>query len=385
MNDRLDQLCFLPPPTDTPWSGPPPESQRGQIERADGVTVGIDLPLFWYDPPWQDISTDAADVVAMAVAELGVLVSALRRDLSGPDEQPGFHASEREESEDEDTDDSAEAFEPLPRIVPYRPERYGLCDRDFDGARIIDVRLTMNRDSSGRFAYSPEQIERWEATPADQPLAGGKWVPSATFPPDVASLQHLTSKLNQLRVLSPTAAVFVSMGPHRLQDELPIIMANRPDGLILRLDDLPLSGLQLAQITRHARQLVDQASARGFPLWVVPGEITADDAAKLVACGASAVAIDGWCNQIIEQLTGEDQRSAAHGYAAHRTNSAYIHELVAESLSVPIDRFNGLSHSLRALPKDQRLACLSQTWAKALGVHFLSLAGNASSVKSAKR
>ena len=47
--------------------------------------------------------------------------------------------------------------DPLARIVPYRPERYGLSDRDFDDARIIDVRLAMNRDESGRFAFSPEQ------------------------------------------------------------------------------------------------------------------------------------------------------------------------------------------------------------------------------------
>jgi hypothetical protein len=117
----------------------------------------------------------------------------------------------------------------------------------------------------------------------------------------------------------------------------------------------------------------------------VPGEITADDAVKLVACGASAVAIDDWCNQIIEQVTGESQQSPSFAYASPRTNSAYVYELVEETLSVQIDRFNGLSHSLRAVPKDQRLTCLSQTWAKALGVQFLSLAGNASSAKSAKR
>ena len=309
--------------------------------------IEFDVPLFWYDPPWHDVSADAADVIATAVAELGVLVSALRRDLSGVDREPGFHATEREENEqDDDAGDSEEAFEPLPRIVPYRPERYGLSDRDFDAARIIDVRLLMTRDPSGRFAYSPQQIERWEATPAGEPLAGGGWVPSATFPPDVASMQHLSSKLSQLRALSPTAAVFVSMGPHRLNKELPEIIANKPDGLILRLDELPLDGLQLASVTRHARQLIDQMVGEEFPLWVVPGEITPDDAVKLIACGASAVAIDDWCNPIIEQVLGDSQQSSSYG--SLRINDAYVYELVEESVvgsDRAIQRFVALAAS----------------------------------------
>jgi hypothetical protein len=383
MNDRLDQLCFLPPPADTPWSGPPSEPERRAIKRNDGQTIEFDAPLFWYDPPWHDVSADAADVIATAVAELGVLVSALRRDLSDGDGEPGFHVTEREQSEqDDDAGDSEDAFEPLPRIVPYRPERYGLSDRDFDAARIIDVRLLMARDPSGRFAYSPRQIQRWEATPADEPLAGGGWIPSATFPPDVASMQHLSSKLSQLRALSPTAAVFVSMGPHRLNKELPEIIANKPEGLILRLDELPLDGLQLASVTRHARQVIDQAGGEEFPLWVVPGEITPDDAVKLIACGASAVAIDEWCNSIIEEVVGDSRQSSSYG--SSRISEAYVDELIEESLSVRIERFNGLSHSLRAMPKDQQMATLNSKWAKALGVPFLSLTGKASRAKPAK-
>lgn len=102
MNDRLDQLCFLPPPADTPWSGPPSESERRAIKRDDGRTIEFDLPLFWSDPPWYDVSAGAADMIATAVAELGVLVSALRRDLSDGDGEPGFHATEREQSEQDD-------------------------------------------------------------------------------------------------------------------------------------------------------------------------------------------------------------------------------------------------------------------------------------------
>ncbi len=75
------------------------------------------------------------------------------------------------------------------------------------------------------------------------------------------------------------------MGPYRLEDELPPIIAAKPDGLILRLDEVDLEGLQLAALTRRARQLMKQAGAKQLPLWIVPGAITPDDAAKLIAPG----------------------------------------------------------------------------------------------------
>ena len=101
MNDRLDQLCLLPPPADTLWSGLPSAPKRPAIKCQDGRSVEFDLPLFWYDPPWHEVRADAADVIATAVAERGIFVSALRRDLSGTDEEPDFHASEREEGDED--------------------------------------------------------------------------------------------------------------------------------------------------------------------------------------------------------------------------------------------------------------------------------------------
>lgn len=374
MNGRLDQICLMPPAADTPWTGPPAESERCEIKRIDGQIVSIDVPLFWFDPPWHEVQADAADVIASGVAESGITISALRSDLSGPDGEPDLHATESDEAEaDGDSDDAAGDFEPLSRIVPYRPERYGLNVRDFDGARFIDVRLAANRDATGRFAYSAEQVERWESTPANEPLAGGSWVPSASFPPDVASIERLSSKLNQLRSLSPTAAVFVSIGPYRLHDELPKIIANRPDGVILRLDELPLDGLQLVLAVRTARRLMDQAGAEELPLWIVPGDVTPDDAVKLVACGASAVAVDHWCNELIEAVAEDGQQSS--GYGVPRVNPAFVQEWIEDNLSDQIDRFCGLSHALRTTPREQSLGSLDPAWADALGITKVSLTG----------
>ncbi len=249
----------------------------------------------------------------------------------------------------------------LPRIVPYRPERYGLSPRDFDNATIIDVRLMMTRDVSGRFAYSPEQIARWEATPDDAPLAGGGWVPAATFPPDVESLEQLGSKFDQLRRLAPGAAIFASMGPYRLEDELPGIVMAKPDGLILRLDEVFLEGLQLAALTHRARSLMDQSDAKELPLWIVPGDITPDDAAKLIALGAEGIGIDSWCDPIIDMsLTSND----SYGYSRRPDMEA----LVTEDLPGKIERFAGLYLSLQRVPKQERLGSFSDSWANTLRV-----------------
>lgn len=374
MNERLAKLCLLPPSTNVQFPARSTESSYCAIRRQDGQIVKIDVPLFWYNPPWHQISADAADLIAVAVGQLGVLVSALRRDLAGPDRAPAFHDGGTVEHED--SNEAAIDATPLGRIVPYRPERYGISDRDFDGPRIIDVRLTMSRDESGRFVFAPEQIERWEATPASAPLAGGSWVRAATFPFDVVSLKQLSSKLSQLRALAPTAAVFVSMGPYRIDEELPEFVAARPDGLILRLDELDLDGLQLATITQRVRQRLDRADAADLPLWIVPGEVTADDVVKLIALGAAGVAIDSWCAELVKEGQTQLQSSAARGYSMrNKMGEAELIEWVEEELATPVERVKGLLDSIQCLPPSERLASLSDAWANELGIPKLSLSG----------
>ncbi len=258
------------------------------------------------------------------------------------------------------------------RIVPYRPERYGLSDLDFDDARIIDVRLTIRRDDSGRFAFSPDQIQRWEATPEGQPLAGGSWVPAATFPPDVASIKHLSSKLDQLRILSPSAAVFVSVGPFRLEEDLPRIVAAKPDGLMVRLDELRLDGLQLALTVRRCCELARESASRDLPVWVVPGPTTPDDAVKLILLGASGIAIDHWCEPLIHEAVNAPPASS-YGYSPPASNATQIDTLIDGTLSGPLERFIGLMESLEGRPPSECLAAVDSTWADALDVPELSL------------
>ena len=382
MTDRLDKICFLPPPIDTPWTGPPPDPPGVQFKRRDGRDVQIDLPLFWFEPAWHHVAARMADQIAVAVADQGVIVSALNSDLSEPEQESEFCSPLVEESHQEssDTEPPYEGSSHLARILPYRAERYGFQPKDLIGPRVIDVRLSIARDPKGHYGYSPRRIERWKATPADRPLAGGGWVPAASFLPDVPSLKQLDAKLDQLRDLSPRSAVFVSFSSHRLRTDLPSILETRPDGLILRLNDIPLTGMQIAEITVLARKMTDELAGNETPLWVVPGPMSPDDAVKLLALGASAIAVDDWCAGIIESVAQAKSASQTatgyQGYQGYQSNQSAIsvlRQVIEENLAPKVQRFEGLCTSLRAIPSDQRLACLSGRWAKSLGIPALAM------------
>ncbi len=369
---RLAPLHLLPPTVNTPWTGVQVDSQRGTIARQHGEALPLPLPLFWYDPPWYQVTLEQADNLAVAVGELDILVTAMRSDLSAPHHEPVFHAGRTVDSSAANEESTRRRYR---RIVPYRSERYGLTVTDFDHADIVDLRLIMARDVSGRFAYSPAQIQRWEAAPATAPVAGGGWVPAATFPPDVVSIDHLDSKVRQLRRLANSAAVFVSMGPYRMADELPKLLASQPDGLILRLDEIQLEGLELAAITRRARQMMNTENHSHVPLWVVPGVITPDDAVKLVTLGASAVAVDGWCNELID-LTRQSQPSKPTSHPATPSDKPHEYDprwgdFAREHLGELTERFRGLYESLCSVSESDRLGSFNATWAKTLGVHGL--------------
>jgi hypothetical protein len=370
MNDRLEPLCFLPPPIGAPSVGRITEQNRYEIKRANGKSVPIESPLFWYEPRWCQTDPATADVIATAVATEGVVVSALAADLVVDDETVTFLQHDVDESND------GEPEFPLPRMVPYRPERYGLQVSDFDDARMIDVRLNIHRDRSGRFAYSSEQMHRWEAAPDDEQPMPDHWTPAASFLPDVASIDHLGAKLNQLRALSPGAALFVSIAPHRMESEIPKLLAAKPDGMILNLDELPLTGMELGQVTRRAREILFNQGAAGFPLWLVPGEITPDDAVKLIVLGASGIAIDHWCRNLLDDAVETIESSPAARLGHERQwelEFPLIQELVQETLGEDLRRFRGLLHRMRCLPAAQRIGSLDQQWAKAFQVPLVSI------------
>ena len=374
MDDRLAPLRLIPPPINTPWTGEIEQVFQTSIKRLDDASIPVASPLFWHDPDWCEMSAQQADTLAVVISELGPLVSAMRSDLGTPNRSSKFHSGWDEAEVSGDAKDLAPPVR-FSRIVPYRPERYGLSVKDFDDATFVDVRLTIARDHSGRFAFTPNQIRRWEATPAGESLAGGSWVPAATFPPDVNSMKHLSQKFEQLRVLAPTAAVFVTIEPYRIDEDLPRILAAKPDGVILRMDDMQLDGLQLAKLVRNTRHEMYENDSPNMPLWIVPGKVTPDDVVKLIQLGATAVAIDAWCDELIQEA---EEATAGHTQPrfTHRTEPVsidpqYLRDLAEFRLQPKVARIMGLGYSLGRVAKAERLGTFDATWASELGVKQL--------------
>lgn len=356
MQARLEKLKFTSPKAESPWTGPPapwqhPSFSTLALNEAAEKRFKELLPLFLHEPRWHDFENEQANAIAVALAEIEIPVTALRSEVSSSNGDSALHEATSPDSTY------------LPRIIPYRPERYGLTVDDFDHATMIDIRLTTHRDETGRFAYSADQLARWDVLKGEVPISGGSWVPSATFPPDVPAIHQLGSKFSQLRALAPNAALFVTLEPFHLEIDLQGVLAAQPDGLILQLDSLALDGLELATMVHKTRELMDRLGKQTTPLWISPGEIGADDAAKLIALGASGVAIDSW----FEHLWDEIAASSNSGYASrgHHLNQA---RRLANEMQWYANRTMGLLHSLNRLPKHERLSSLDVTWCEALNL-----------------
>ena len=363
ITDRLSNLHLLPPSTPGVWATNQLHSASRTVKRPDDATVQVDVPLFWYEPPWIQLPTEIAGQLAAAVANLDVVVSALRRDVCDDDQTNELFS--RIDAEEDQEDESVQF---LPRMTPYRAERYGFQSTDFDETRIVDVRLSPSRDVSGRLAYSPGQMERWERASKNSPIAGGGYVATGTFPTDVVSLQQARIKLDQLRRLAPTAAVFISMGSYRLDEEISAALVSQPDGIIIRMDQPETDGIQLAALVHRSRTLMDEAGFAETPLWIVPGEVTPRDVVKLIALGASAVAIDAWCNPLAELL---QETIPTSRYERHSPSN--IPTLASQHLWDDIDQVIGLLSSIPpASPLAQCLGTYHPRWAKACGASFLT-------------
>ena len=209
---------------------------------------------------------------------------------------------------------------------------------------------------------------RWERIDQDAMISGGGYVSCGLFPCDVVSLKQAQIKLSQLRRLAPESAVFVSINPYRIQDEVPVALTAKPDGLIVRVVAEEFEGLQLAGIVRQCRELMRSHGADELPLWIVPGEVTPNDVAKLIALGASAVAIDAWCNPLVNLIV-----QSLNDSQYHRPSRQTIQALVSEHLWDDIDRVIGLISTISPTSSvAERLSTYHTRWAKATGAALLT-------------
>lgn len=283
--DLLPEMCLLPPPLATSWVG---AATTRITETPDGQRADP-WPLFWYDPPWHEVDPVVAQRIAVAVDALRIPVALLGRDL-------GL----------EELSTARLQFV----MIPYRPDRYGLAVSDLQTADTIDMRLARVRNELGRYAYAPAQIQRWLDRDAEELAAA---IPAPGWPAELTRISQLAGKFQQLRILNEHARCAVSISPYRLPEELPGIIAAGPDAVILRMDDSDeIVGNHLARIVANAKAIIDAAAEQpdqAVRLWLVlPYEPTPTDCAKLFALGASAIAIDWWCQPLIRMALDNAER-----------------------------------------------------------------------------
>ena len=333
----------MPPKLGQIRRGIAPAQTEIMVSRCTGDAVMLPMPLYWDSPPWHHWSVLLAQCMCECVASRGILVSTLQSELG----LTGDPASEQSGTEDEKK--SENNVVPRRRMLPYRNERYGLSDADLDLADVVDIQLTPPRDASGRIAYSAEQIGRWESTSEDQPLSGGGWVPAMTLPPDVPANNQLAAKVNQIRTLCPEAAVVISATPEWIDGYLGDLIAAKPDALLIRLGQLRMPGIGLA---RFLLQLERRVQAIGhLPIWLTPprslnaGSVSVSDSIKLIALGASSIAIDSWLDEVVEEL---DQivPTSPNDTEQRAKLMITVEEVLQRLLDPQIDLFTGLYSSL---------------------------------------
>lgn len=336
------------------------------LSRAHGDALALPMPLFFDWSLWHRWHPATAQALVESITRRGIAVSALHSEL-------GLY----------DTDESGDLTDRLPpeamalRILPYRNERYGLSDQDLTHACVVDLHLVGSRDESGRFAYSAARLGRWEQTPDDKPLSGGGWVPAMNLPPDVPDASGLQSKLEQLRRLAPQAAVMISIGPEWLENELDWVLDAQPDALLVRMHDVRADGLTLASMLRGVSARMAKNNVN-VPIWLTPPHgpadehFTVDDAVKLVALGASAIAIDDWLDDHLSSIDAVAPPSsfADDPMAEPRRK---VEAIVAEALDERLERFRGLYATLAGETQSELLGSFDPDVAARLGIRVLQV------------
>lgn len=235
-----------------------------------GQKAEVPLPLFWYDPPWHRADVQRRRLVAQLVGEFGVTVNVLHRELQLDGE--GWVESD------------------WPRMATHRSDRLGWTLEDAQSARIVELRLGINRDERGGYSYPAERLAMWLDRDSDQPVEPLPPTP-LIFPPEWQDLSQIGAKVTQLRRLG-CGAVYVSIDEANVESVLPAIAAGSADGVIIQFGTCPLPAMMAY------RRWADGNSAAWRPrVWLAGGPMDAEDAVKCFALGASAMAIDSICNR----------------------------------------------------------------------------------------
>jgi hypothetical protein len=261
---------------------PKGEVASGTTGEGDGQPEPeLSFPFFWYEPPWHEATPQRCRSVGDLVGGFGILVGALRREMS-------------------DAEAGGDGEYAWPRMAVQRCDRLGWSLEDGQTAKVVELRLGMNRDESGGYSYPRPLADRLLGDQQESG-AGDATPPSPlVFPPEWESLAQMRSKVLQWRHLCGSA-IYVSCDEWHLCDVMAAASVAGADGVIIRYADDPVAAM--AWYHQWASTAGDVWRPR---VWLAGGQMTAEDAVKCLALGASAIAIDWICDSWLRGDNGPE-------------------------------------------------------------------------------
>ncbi len=119
------------------------------------------------------------------------------------------------------------------RIVPYRPDRFGLTYADLQQATVIDLRLTSVYSDSLPARYTSSQLRHWAVLPEKMNPVGIMDAPR--WPGDLRKIALLERKVQQLRQLaSNRSSIWVTIDLLAFEELREALIAARVDGVIVQ-------------------------------------------------------------------------------------------------------------------------------------------------------
>ncbi|MEM6981012.1 MAG: hypothetical protein AAF539_15230 [Planctomycetota bacterium] len=328
----LHQLDWCP----CQWS-----HQRNQISAASGADHTNGSMLLWRHPPWTSWPTDLAAAVARQLDRRGIGFEALRVELG--DWQPEQSTTHR--------------------ITPYRHDRYGLSDNDFDDTRLIQWQLSTRSELETQWWYDRDRLMRYEQ--ADAPEPANLVLPSMAFAPDVADPNAIGKKLEQLKQLSQSS-VGITVDDDDFNSYQPIITQCGADVITW----VRPNGIETADAFLHAlmrfRKSIQTCDAKARPLWFVDTRypnLAIIDVIKLVSLGATAVAIDAWFNPVLAELQAISVQSPYHTPSPEQWDTS-TDEIFSRTIDATLDDLIALQPVLQL----GRLGCRDAAQATAWGL-----------------
>lgn len=261
----------------------PPAGPRNSYQQAIDLSVRLPAgdaytmltsPFLVHSGLWHSIGERESARLAYLLQQQGILVCGLAEDVGG----------------------TAAAVR-LTGCV-YTPERFGLRRGDLRNASFLELQLGAQRglDPFGR--HRPDEVARY--IPENRAVREVTAITARSWPPDVASRETLSTKLQQLRRLSDQpVSIALAVAAHDWELALELAVASGADAVLL---EFPSSGgvfpdaddFELVVSVRARLNDLERDASREIVLAVTGPVEGAGGAAVLLAAGARLIGVDAF-------------------------------------------------------------------------------------------